>query len=144
MKIYYAHPMSWYGTDREKDDLAVIAKSTPVGTEIINPNTPDIVDQVKFSKDAGLSGNDIMVIFLNLVAACDAIAYRTFDDDRMGAGVAAELLHAAVQGKQIFRILDLTRDKGPMLFEQSGLRAAFGPHVLTITETRDRIRRGIM
>jgi hypothetical protein len=135
--------MSWYGTDREAEDLAAIAKNTPIGTEIVNPNSPEFADQVETLKQEGHS-DKIMAIFMDAVAVCDAIAYRTFDDDYIGAGVAQEVLTAAIHGKQIFRILDLTRDKGPMLFEQAGLRAAFGPRVLTISQTRDRIKRGFM
>lgn len=132
MKVYYAHPMSWYGTEREEDDIDCIQRETPLASEVVNPALED-------SKDMGH--------YLSLVEASDALAYRTFDDDKIGAGVAQEILTAALHGKQIYRIMDLNKSPiglKPKLFEQRGIRAAFGPNVLTIAETRDRIKRGVM
>lgn len=141
MKIYYAHPMSWYGTEDEAADLAAIAAAMAPGTEIVNPNTPEFSKKAIEARDSG----DVMYPFRKAVEDCDAIAYRTFNDDSLGAGVAQELLVAAVHGKQIFRIWTNSRQgKGPMLFEEHGLRASFGPRLLTIVETRDRIKRGVM
>jgi hypothetical protein len=122
--------MSWYGTEREALDIATILASTPLHTTVVNP--------------AEHQKEPTMAKFLLMVEQADALAYRTFDDDFIGAGVAQEVLAAALHGKQIFRIMDLTRDKGPILFEQRGLRAAFGPRVLTIIETKGRIKRGMM
>lgn len=139
MKIYYAHHMSWYGTDREAADVQAILARSPLNTELVNPNTPEFADKVRVANENHMP----MQPFFAAVEYCDAIAYRTFDDDYIGAGVAQELLTAAIHGKQIFRIMDLTRDKGPMLFEQAGLRVSFGPKVLTIVETRDRIKRRV-
>lgn len=141
MKIYYAHPQTWYGTEREAADLKAIAAQTPMHTEIVNPGEDKFGARTAMAKANGWS---VMAIFLEAVEKADAIAYRTFDDDYIGAGVAQEVLIAALNGHQIFRIMDLIADKGPMLFEQRGLRAAFGPRVLTIVETRDRIKRGVM
>lgn len=144
MKIYYAHPMSWYGTDRETEDLKAIAHKFP-NAEIENPAAYE--DAVKTLKTQGADGKAIMDFFINRLLVCDAIAYRTFDDDYIGAGVALEVFTAAVWGKQIFRLLDqISRfdDLVPGLLGQLGLRAAFGPRVLTIADTRDRIKRGVM
>jgi hypothetical protein len=138
MKIYYAHPMSWYGTDREKDDVTLLLANTPLHTEVVNPNAPEHRAAVETLKAQGNEAR-IMGYFLDRLAVCDAIAYRTFDDGRISAGVAQELLTAALHGKQIFRF----RDPGK-LYEEHGLQAAFGPRVLTITQTRDLLRRGIM
>ena len=150
MKVYYAHPMSWYGTEREAADVAAILRDTPNGTEVVNPALVDL-NVVSVYREGEpdrrkLSGAEAMQVFIGMVEQADAIAYRSFDDDRIGAGVAQEVLVAALHGKQIFRIMDLsTRGQmGPVLFEQVGLRAAFGPKVLTIIETRDRIKRGVM
>lgn len=148
MKIYYAHPETWYGTDREKDDLASIAKNLPIGAEIINPadkTHSDVADGIKGANpDNPDVGGMVMEYFLSLVRSADLIAYRTFDDDFIGAGVALEVFTAHTHGLQIWRMLDLTRDKGPMPFAQQGLRVSFGPKVLTIADTRLRIKRGVM
>jgi len=145
MKIYYAHPMSWYGTEREAADIAAILSQSPKGTEIVNPAEAPFATLVAEYKATDKAG-EIMSIFVDAVVQSDAIAYRTFNDGYLGAGVAQEVLTAAIHGKQIFQIMDLTREriKGPALFEQQGLRASFGPRVLTIVETRDRIKRGVM
>lgn len=143
MKVYYAHPMSWYGTEREEDDIDCIQRETPLASTVVNPNSEDFQTQVETLKQEGQESH-IMGIFTAAVVECDALAYRTFDDDKISAGVAQEILTAALHGKQIFRLMDLNKNNKPKLFEQRGIRAAFGPNVLTIAETRDRIKRGVM
>jgi hypothetical protein len=133
--------MSWYGTEREREDVGAIDRQTSLQTEIINPADEEFTAKAATAK---ANGWNVMAIFLEQVEQADAIAYRTFDDDYIGAGVAQEILTAALHGKQIFRLMDLTHGKGPVLFEQRGIRAAFGPRVLTIVETKDRIKRGVM
>lgn len=140
MKIYYAHPMSWYDTDREAADVKVIRDG---GDEPVNPNSSDFTAAVSEAKALDKSSNLVMAIFFDSIADVEGLAYRTFDDGYLGAGVASEILQAYIKGKMIFQILD-TYKKGPMLFEQSGLKAAFGPRVLTIDETRNRIKRRVM
>lgn len=151
MKIYYAHPQSWYNTDREKADLQCIADSTPMGTEIVNPNSDhfrDMVDGIKGANGGTLATGDfsIMKLFVEAVAACDCVAYRTFDDGSIGAGVGHELLTAAVHGKQIFRLMNRYRPQPAVVMqeERHGLGASFGPRLITIVQTRDYIKRGVL
>lgn len=149
MNIYYAHPMSWYDTDREKDDIAAIAEFGP-GITVINPNTAPFHGAVTQAKADGRTGQQIMDIFLKAVIDADALAYRTFDDGYLSSGVAHEVFVAYLYGRPIYQIIDAYKQGSkrnglvPKLFEQQTLRAAFGPRVMNITDTRDRIHRRIM
>lgn len=142
MKIYYAHPMSWYDHPREEFDVEAIGKFGP-NIEVVNPNGPEFKAAVDKTLKDGKSSNLTMALFFDAISDVDAIAYRTFDDGYLGAGVASEILQAFLKGKAIYQIMDSGR-LGPTLFEQSRLSASFGPRVLTIIQTRDRIKRGVL
>lgn len=128
MKIYYAHPMSWYDTSAEKED---IVKLNRLGYEVLNPNQKkysDMVNQMRRSN----SDADIMSIFTKLVKSCDAIAYRPFKDDTIGAGVAREVLDALVMEKKIINLSTMKQE----LFHMN--------QILSIDDTRSKIKKGIM
>lgn len=133
MKMYYAHPMSWYDTIAEQDDLDLIKNA---GFEPVNPNTKFFHDMVELSKR---EQRNVMEVFNAAVKKADAIAIRPFLDGRLGAGVAQELLTAIIWGRPVYLL-----GKGPAGVER--LVANYNPRglltgVLTVDETRTRISR---
>lgn len=88
MKIYYAHPMAYYGTHLELMDIVMLSK---IGT-VVNPNTPkyQIFTNMKQFED--------------LAASCDMVAYRPFVDGKIGAGVAKEIQAALKAGKIVLEL----------------------------------------
>lgn len=78
-KVYYAHPISTYGTPVEQRDIDVLKC---LGFEVVNPNTPDM--------DAAYRAHG-MGVFKALVVSCDLLAFRAFPDGSIPAGVAQEI-----------------------------------------------------
>lgn len=112
-KIYYAHPVTHYGTVQESDDIKTLEA---MGFEVVNPNQAGIEAAYK------LHG---FGVFLAMIDNCDALAYRPFMDGSIGAGVAKEIDYAAL-------------DKDLPVFE---LKPVFNRR-LTVEQTRERIKRG--
>jgi hypothetical protein len=81
LKIYYARPMSYYDTQFDNDTIKMLQK---LGFEVVNPNNPWL------SANAKVSG---MTEFIKLVKTCDALAFYSFPDHKIGAGVANEDLY---------------------------------------------------
>jgi hypothetical protein len=79
MTVYYAHPISTYGTPVEQRDLALLKA---LGLTVVNPNTPE--------HDSGYRRNG-MPYFGILVQECDCLAFRAFTDGSIPAGVAQEI-----------------------------------------------------
>lgn len=82
MKVYYARPISLYGTkqeERDKDTLAAL------GFEIIDPNKAELVERYK---------TEGMKVYLELVHQADLVAFRAFPDGSIGAGVMKEIREA--------------------------------------------------
>lgn len=140
--IYYAHPMSWYGTDNEKADLQEIRTRFP-GVEVVNPSAAIHGDQASRMYAKGYSSREVMGYFIDLVAEADALVYRPFSDGKIGAGVAQEILTAHIHGKEIFMLHSGCSARvcgAPKI-----MRATSGDLIwdtLTIDETRARIKGG--
>ena len=142
--IYYAHPMSWYGTDNERADMQVLRQEWP-GVEIINPSAPDIVDEFEAWKQHGQNWLTPMNFFTDLVKNSEALAYRPYRDGKVGAGVAQEILHAHVWGLPIYQLFSgcsaavcsapkiMAGSSGDLLWD-----------TLTIAETRARNMRKLL
>lgn len=96
--VYYAHPMSTYGTRIEAEDLALLGARF---ASVINPATPAFQQAVKRQKACGLP---TMAPFLDAIRAASAVAYRPFPDGKIGAGIASEVLEAILGGKLILRL----------------------------------------
>ena len=95
MKIYYAHPMSLYGTPQEQRDLELLST---LGTPI-NPS-----DTVHAQRVWELVHNERMDYFLKLVDQCDMVAFRAFPDGSIPSGVAAEITQARMWGKPVIEL----------------------------------------
>lgn len=98
LRIYYAHPMSWYDTPEEKTDLDALASE---GT-IINPNQSFFQQQVEYAKKRNFPVMDVFAEYIRDKA--DVVCFRRFRDGKLGAGVAREIFEAIIWGKEIWEI----------------------------------------
>lgn len=118
-RLYYAHPMSDYGTEHERRVEAALARRFTV----VNPNRPEHQAEARVRR---------MAYFLELVEGCEALAFQRFPDGTLGAGAALEAAHALKHGKPVFEI----REDGYVLLPVMELT-----DVLTVEQTRVALRR---
>jgi hypothetical protein len=113
-KIYYAHSMSLYNTPQEQRDIKLLEN---LGFEVVNPNDQMIVSQVDSIKawgnDAGKTKDEVSAeimdfFFKKIIPNCDALAYRSFIDHKIGAGVWGEINCAQVNKIPIIELPTLT------------------------------------
>lgn len=138
--IYYAHPMSWYGTEAEAADLRKLAD---YGT-VVNPNSSDFKRDVDIAKKYNRPVMQIFADFIRIDA--DVVVYRRFRDWKLGAGVAREILEARIWGKEVWEISG-GYNKAPLSILKEQTAVSVSGHnvmadVLTVEETRARIERG--
>lgn len=143
MRVYYAHPMSWYGTNLEQKDLGFLQSKF---RSVLNPGAPEIEAMVEQWKRQGL---DVMGTFAKMIhEQADAVAFRTFKDGRLGAGVGREVFEAKIAGLHIDRIIGgykrYSYDKDETLWLVPGDSMSIMHQLLTIEETRRRVREGEM
>jgi hypothetical protein len=109
-RIYYAHSMHLYGTLQEKRDIELLES---LGFEVVNPNCEEIVMQVEAIRDIyeksgatkDATSTAIMEYFYEeVIPDCDALAYRSFIDFKIGAGVYGEILIAKSLNKPIIEL----------------------------------------
>ena len=91
LKVYYAHPISLFGTPTQKRDMELLEA---LGLEIINPDDEE--------KQAGYESNGIEY-FKEVVARADVVAFRAFPDGTIGAGVVMEITEYT-EGKPVIEI----------------------------------------
>jgi len=96
MVVYYARPISHYNTDQDQRDLDTLQA---LGFEVVNPNTE--VLQERYKKEG-------MDVFLNLIKSCDALAFRSFSDLKISAGVMKEINVAIDHGLLVIELPTLT------------------------------------
>lgn len=92
MKIYFAHPVSEYGTPLQ---AAAIKELASGWHEVENPDAPHHQEGYR---QYG------MAHFERVVSGCDALAYLRFPDGAISAGVAKEIATAANAGKPIYEV----------------------------------------
>lgn len=131
--IYYAHPITWYGTDQEAADLDLLNDRFAV----INPGSPATVAHAKKVKKASGS-KAVMEWFTDKVRHADALAYRTFNDGALGAGVAQEILTAIIHGIPIYQLIGPR--SSPTLIPRDPSYINLTVRLLTIDETRARVK----
>lgn len=148
MKIYYAHPQSWYNTDAERLD---VEKLSEYG-EVINPNSNHFEYWVQLAKT---EKRNVMQLFADYIRDhADVVAYRPFYDGRLGAGVAREVFEALIWNKPVWQIFGKRSkcsqhgpfvDKNPQLMEGGMYPATLQfADILTVEETKARIARGTL
>jgi hypothetical protein len=96
MKIYYARPISLYGTKQDERDLKFLEA---MGFEVNNPNKAELVERYK---------TEGMEVYFQLVRDSDALAFRAFPDGKLGAGVYKEILVAQESGKLVIELPTIT------------------------------------
>jgi hypothetical protein len=96
MKIYYARPISLYNTKQEERDLKLL---TDLGFEILNPNKEELQKRYK------AEGMDV---FIAAVKDCDALAFRSFQDSKISAGVKKEIDAALELNKPVIELPTIT------------------------------------
>lgn len=95
-KCYYARPLNLYGTPQDIRDVALIEQ---MGFEVVNPNKQALQERYK---------QEGMSVFLAAVKDCDLLAFRSFPDLKIGAGVLAEIQEAKNNGCLVFELPTLT------------------------------------
>lgn len=89
--VYFAHPISTYGSDQEETAIATLELA---GFEVVNPS-----DRVHHEA----CGSD-MTRWAALAATCDQGAAMPFADGAHGAGVGMEMATVLAQGKQVYEV----------------------------------------
>jgi len=98
--IYYARPMSLYGTPQEARDISMLEA---MGYAVIEFNTPEIQQAVDARG---------MAVFDPLVRSADALAFRAFIDGSIGAGVMQEISWAQDKGIPVFELPSRLSQRG--------------------------------
>ena len=99
MKIYYARPISLYNTKQEERDLLDLSA---MGFEVVNPNKEEL--QVRYASEG-------MGVFTSAVKDCDALAFRSFQDGKISAGVKKEIDAALEFGKPVIELPTITSNR---------------------------------
>lgn len=86
-KVYYAHSMHLYNTVQEKRDVEFLEK---LGYEVYNPNSQKVQEGVKEYKEKH-GDSRTMEYFIDLIEACDILAFRSHIDGKIPSGVGAEI-----------------------------------------------------
>lgn len=83
LTVYYAHPLSLYGTPQEDRDVDMLRQ---IGFEVYNPNSKKDDEQYA-NRGMGLS---------IIEEQCNLLAFRAFPDGNISSGVAQEIRHARI------------------------------------------------
>lgn len=99
--VYYAHPMTTYGSTIEKADIKILED---LGFEVYNPNNP--IHQIGCKEYARIHGADkIMEYFTNIIFKnCEAVAFRALPDGRLLSGVAYEVNKSVEHSLPVFEL----------------------------------------
>lgn len=98
-RVYYARPINLYNTAQDKRDIETLST---LGFDVVNPNKEELQERYK------VEGMDV---FLVAVSDCDALAYRSFPDMKISAGVVKEVKHAMTLNIPVFELPTLTSDR---------------------------------
>ena len=121
MTVYFAHPVSDYGTQWEEDAMrAIRACQDFEGWEILNPNRPGF--------EAGYRERG-MQFFIERCDECDAVVAAPFPDGNYGAGVGKEVFSFIMRRRPIYLI-----DRATLTIAPGIVRP-----VLSVDDTRLRL-----
>lgn len=88
MKIYFAHPMSMYGTQFEA--LCVSALEDRYGKgSVVNPNAPE--HKAAYQARKAATGEGMSYFLDTVLPGCDAVAFVACRDGMITSGVAMEV-----------------------------------------------------
>ena len=111
MKVYYARPISLYNTAQDQRDIDLLSS---LGFEMINPNKEALQERYK---------TEGMDVFLQALADCEALAFRSFPDGSISAGVHKEILKAQELGMPVIELPTIT-----------------GKRILSVDDTREYLK----
>lgn len=103
MKIYFAHPISSYGTPEEAQ---IIRSLEDMGLIVINPSDKqhqDAVDKIQqqYAHDRNEGSRLVMEYFVKVCNACDGCVMLPFPDGSVGAGIVKEVQSFLDRGKKV-------------------------------------------
>ncbi len=111
MRVYYAHPIAFYNTNIEMSDVNLLLR---LGFTVVNP------------KDLKLGAD--MDKYLAKVRKCDIVAFRPFEDNKIGSGVAMEISEALKHNIPVIEIPALSTLSSRFLTRnQTRSRLGLGP-----------------
>lgn len=90
MRIYLAHPVSDYGSQRQADAIALV---TARGWTVENP---DQLHHARLYQERGMDH------FIEVVEGCDGLVFLRFPDESIGAGVGKEIETALRRGLMVW------------------------------------------
>lgn len=99
IKVYYARPINLYNTPQDTRDLELL---TRLGFLVINPNKQTLQERYK---------TEGMDVFLEAMKECDALAFRSFPDLKLSAGVIKEINKAIEDNKVVFELPTITSNR---------------------------------
>ncbi len=105
-RVYFAHPISSYGTVEERLVVSALEKT---GDEVVNPGASAYQDAAKKirenSTDTKNAGKEVMDYFLALAASCDDCVFLSFSDGKIGAGVVGEAKSFMARGRLVMEAI---------------------------------------
>ena len=138
MKVYFAHPISSYGTDQEKK---IIAGLQGMGLTIVNPNDQEHQDRVREIQnqyaDRNESSRIVMEYFVKVCSACDGCVLLPFPDRSLGAGIVKEV-QSFLDNKKKVQEVKLNADGNVSLHDVPTLSAY---KCLDVGQTRAMLKR---
>lgn len=138
LKIYFAHPITTYGTQVEQDVLDAIKRWVGADTEVVNPN--QLVHQENYRSlfvDVDTRAR-AFEYFLYLARQCNFCVFLPFEDRLIGSGVAAEIQTFFDRFGTEARVYEWIPVDNHFRMRHQDYFATPG-RVLTVEETRKRI-----
>lgn len=101
MKMYFAHPVTDYGTERQAWALAGLKHHFT--EDLGRPLTIENPDQPLHQAGYDAEGMDY---FKRVVESCDSLAFMRFPNGAIGAGVGREIGWAIVANLWVYEVFD--------------------------------------
>lgn len=102
MRMYFAHPITDYGTKRQADAIAALEaywreERPRQPLEIENPDQPH--------HQAGYAAHG-MAYFKDVVESCWSLAFMRFPNGAIGAGMGREIRWKLIGGGHVYELFD--------------------------------------
>lgn len=105
-KLYFAHPISTYGSEQELRIISMLSSKY----DVINPSADMHQDKAKKLRgefnNSSEASKAVMDYFVEVANGCDACAVLTFPKGELGAGTVKEAQSLLDEGKKVFKIKD--------------------------------------
>lgn len=140
--VYFAHPVTHYDQPIELDEINVIISmlgdEMASNIEIMNPNQKWLGQAYQNRKNN--DHPDVFGLFTEIARACDICVGATFLDGALGAGVAKEMISCLENDQPVYLIF--YADNNVRFFYP--VASLDNYMILTVEETRTRIKEGIL